>query len=61
MEPDRSLATKRLSGRKKDKERITVGLCINASGSDKLPPLVIGKYKNPRCFKNINSTNVGVN
>jgi hypothetical protein len=31
MEPDRSLVTKRLSGRKKDKERITVGLCTNAS------------------------------
>jgi hypothetical protein len=61
MEPDRSLATKRLSGRKKDKERITVGLCTNASGSDKLSPLIIGKYKNPRCFKNINLRNVGVN
>ncbi len=36
-------------------------MCTNASGSDKLPPLVIGKYKNLRCFKNINLTNVGVN
>jgi hypothetical protein len=60
MEPDRTLASKRISGRKEDKERLTVALCSNATGSDKLIPLVIGKYQNPRCFKNINLRNVGV-
>jgi len=29
-------------------------LCCNADGSKKLKPWVIGKSKNPRCFKNIN-------
>lgn len=38
-------------GRKKGKERLTVLLAANLDGSDKLKPLVIGKSKNPRCFK----------
>ena len=60
MEPDTTLATRRLEGRKKDKERITLGLCTNANGSHKLPPLIIGKFQSPRCFKGINLQNVGV-
>ena len=36
----------------KAKERVTVLLCANALGSCKLPPLVIGSSKKPRCFKN---------
>jgi hypothetical protein len=60
MEPDRTLATKRIEGRKKDKERITIGLCTNATGKEKMAPLVIGKYKNPRCFKNVNLGNIGI-
>ncbi|CAB5352374.1 unnamed protein product [Rhizophagus irregularis] len=58
LEPDRTLATKRLSGRKKSKERLSVALCANADGSHKLPPLIIGKYANPRCFKNVNIGNL---
>ena len=58
LEPDRTLATKWLSGRKKNKERLSVALCANANGSHKLPPLIIGKYANPRCFKNINIRNL---
>ncbi|XP_049267704.1 tigger transposable element-derived protein 4-like [Rhipicephalus sanguineus] len=38
-------------GGKLSKERITVVVGSNASGSEKLPLLVIGKSKNPRCFK----------
>jgi hypothetical protein len=60
LEPDRTLATKRLSGRKKSKECLSVALCTNADGSHKLPPLVIGKYANPRCFKNINISNLPI-
>jgi hypothetical protein len=60
LEPDRTLATKRLSGRKKNKERLSVALCANSDGSHKLPPLVIGKYANPRCFKNINISNLPI-
>jgi hypothetical protein len=60
LEPDRSLATRRLAGRKADKERLSIALCTNADGSHKLNPLVIGKYAKPRCFKNINTSNMPV-
>ena len=53
LKPDRTLATKRLAGRKVNKERLSVALCANADGSHKLKPLIIGKFKRPRCFKNI--------
>lgn len=45
---------KRADGRKKAKQRVTINACSNASGTIKLPLLLIGKYKNPRCFKHIN-------
>ncbi|CAG8444282.1 2386_t:CDS:2, partial [Acaulospora morrowiae] len=48
LEPDTTLATKRLLGKKKSKERITIGLCANATGTERLPPIIIGKSKNPR-------------
>jgi len=60
LEPDRSLATTRLSGRKKNKERLSIALCANADGSHKLNPLVIGKYAKPRCFKNVNFNSLRV-
>jgi hypothetical protein len=56
---DNSLATKQLEGRKQSKERLTLALCCNGDGSDKLPLWVIGKFKNPMCFKNINVTSLG--
>jgi hypothetical protein len=34
-------------------------VCCNADGSDKLPLLVISKYENPRCFKNVNRDSFG--
>lgn len=53
--PDRTLALKgeACHGGKNSKDRITVLLCSNSDGSDKLQPLVIGKSQRPRCFKNI--------
>lgn len=41
------------AGRKKSIERITIMPCTNATGSHKLPLMIIGKSKNPRCFKNV--------
>lgn len=35
--------------------RITLLLGTNSTGDDKLKPLVIGKSKNPRCFKGVKS------
>ncbi|XP_022865448.1 CENP-B homolog protein 2-like, partial [Olea europaea var. sylvestris] len=58
LEADHSLATKQLEGCKKDKKRITVVVCCNGDGSDKVPLWVIGKYANPRCFKNENMNNL---
>lgn len=42
-------------GGKAAKDRITVALTTNMSGTEKLPPLVIGKSLKPRCFKNVKS------
>ncbi|CAB5367826.1 unnamed protein product [Rhizophagus irregularis] len=53
LEPDRTLATKHLAGRKVNRERLSIALCANADGSHKLNPLIIGKFERPRCFKNI--------
>lgn len=52
--PNRTLTFKDdpCHGGKKSKERVTVLLAVNADGSEKLPPLVIGKFQKPRCFKN---------
>ena len=46
---------KKCTGGKQSKERITVALTANMDGSDKLTPLVVGKFRNPRCFKNVSS------
>lgn len=40
-----------MSGKKKDRFRITIGFACNADGSEKLEPIFIGKSKNPRCFQ----------
>ena len=42
-------------GGKHSKDRVTVLVGAHADGSEKLPLLVIGKSKKPRCFKNVNS------
>ena len=46
---------KRCHGGKLSKERITVALTANMIGTEKLQPLVIGKFAKPRCFKNVES------
>jgi hypothetical protein len=55
MMPNRTLATKgeEVHGSKKSKERVTLMFCANADGTDKMKMMVIGKYRNPRCFKGI--------
>ena len=51
--PNRTMAVKSdpARGIKSSKERITVLLACSATG-EKLKPLVIGRAKKPRCFKN---------
>lgn len=50
-----SLAEKTAPGLKIAKRRLTFLGCANASGLHKIKPLVIGKAKHPRCFKNFNN------
>ena len=57
--PDRSLATKLWEGGKQSKHRMTVVVCTNATGSDKIPLWFIGKHLHPCCLKNINMNNLG--
>ena len=33
------------------KDRLTLALCVNATGTSKVPPLLIGSAKEPRCFR----------
>ena len=53
LQADSSLSTHQLEGQKQSNERMTMTICINAVGSDKFPLWVIGKFLNPRCFKNV--------
>lgn len=61
--PDKTFATsseKSAPGFKIHKERITVALCSNSTGTHKLKPLVIGKAQKPRAFKNVNISSLPV-
>jgi len=40
-------------GYKVNKQRVTLMICSNATGLHKVPLTMIGKYKNPRCFKHV--------
>lgn len=53
--PDKTLSLKEetCTGAKKSKNRLTILIATNMDGSEKLPPLVIGKSCKPRSFKNI--------
>jgi hypothetical protein len=59
FQADNSLASKQLEGRMQNKEWITLAIYYNGDGSDRLPLWVIGKYKNPHYFKNINKNTLG--
>jgi len=55
LTPNKTMSVKgqQCHGGKLRKDRLTVLVGANADGSDKLKPLVIGKSRNPRCFKNV--------
>src|SRR5947207_15157741 len=54
MSPSETLSTKPIPGRKKDKSRVTVLLGVNATGTDKLKPWVIGNSRRPRPLSKVN-------
>ena len=57
MTPDRSLKFKgeKCSNGKMSKERLTIMVATNMTGTCKKKLLIIGKSKKPRCFKNVSS------
>ena len=50
----------RLAGLKKVKHRVTYLACCNATGTERLPFLVIGSAKKQRCFQNRNVADDGL-
>ena len=59
MPPDQGLADKKSSGVKGSKVRLTYALTSNATGSEKLRPIVIGKSRKPQAFRNQTGTQLG--
>ncbi|KZO92477.1 DDE-domain-containing protein, partial [Calocera viscosa TUFC12733] len=59
MVPDRGLATQQGAGVKHDKHRITLAFTVNATGTERLPPLFIGHSARPRCFKKKTGSQLG--
>ena len=53
--PDKGLSekAKKCKGGKKSKKRLTAAFFVSATG-ERRKPVVIGKYANPRCLKNVN-------
>ena len=51
--PNKTLSTMRVSGQKLAKQRITLAICANADGSEKLKLLFINNAKAPRAFRYI--------
>lgn len=57
--PKHALGLEAMSGLKDDKTRMSLGLCANADGSDKRPPLFIGYHEKPRAFKGYSAGALG--
>jgi hypothetical protein len=53
------LSSEPTPGRKKDKSRISVVLCTNCTGTDRVPPWFLGHAKQPRALRGINVTALG--
>ncbi len=50
LQPNKTLSNGAASGEKLNKERITIALCCNATGTEKSKPIVIHKFQKPHCF-----------
>jgi hypothetical protein len=59
MLPSRGLLSQSRPGLKKDKARISLCFCVNASGTDRFPVWIIGKAKTPRALRNISISTMG--
>lgn len=61
MKPSRTISNGPVAGSKQSKDRVTVMLTCNSTGSETLRPLFIHKFENPRALKNINKKTLPVN
>jgi DDE superfamily endonuclease/Fission yeast centromere protein N-terminal domain/Tc5 transposase DNA-binding domain len=52
--PSSGLSSQPQAGIKKDKARITLTLCTNFTGSDRLPVWIIGKAQQPHALRSVN-------
>ncbi|KIK75217.1 hypothetical protein PAXRUDRAFT_173446 [Paxillus rubicundulus Ve08.2h10] len=59
MPPNHGLSNKKQSGVKGNNAQLTYLFTTNADGSQKLPPLVIGKAQKPHAFKNKTGSQLG--
>ena len=60
MKPSRTISNNPVFGTKQSKDRVIILLTCNVTGNEKLPPLFIYKYENPRALKNINKKTLSV-
>ena len=61
MPPDRGLADHKMSGLKGRKNQLTYAFTCNEDGTDKLLPMVIGKFQKPHPFKGKTGAELGFN
>lgn len=61
MRPNRTISNGPVAGTKQSKDRVTVLLTCNAAGSEKMRPLFIHKYENPRALRGISKNTLPVN
>lgn len=60
MTPSKGLLSQQSQhGFKKEKDRISVAVCVNATGTDRFPPWFIRKAKTPRALRSIDVTAMG--
>jgi hypothetical protein len=60
LEPSRTLARQPIAGTKKPKDRVTILLACNATGTERLTPVFVHKYKKPRCMRYIDQKTLPV-
>ena len=51
LPPNKTLAKVKRYGKKSEKDRITVAMCCNMTGTEKMDLVVIGKSKQPRSLR----------
>ena len=61
MKPSHTISNGPVAGTKQSKDRVTILFTCNSTGTEKLCPLFIHKYENPRALKNINKNSLPVN